>query len=265
MVDVFPAAQRPGRKILTANATYYVRTDGSDSNNGLANTSGGAFLTIQKAIDTAAGLDSSIYNVTIQIADGTYTGSITLKNMVGAGSITIQGNSSTPANVLISTSGSCFSGTGLITAYTIKDLKVTSSASTAIVITGGSAIVSVGNIDFGSVTYAHMKAVQGGRINVTSNYAITAGGTWHMLCDQGGWITANTKTVTLTGTPAFSVAFAQASSLSELYIIAITYSGSATGKRYDGSANSVIHTNGGGASYFPGNSAGSTATGAQYI
>ena len=68
----FPAAGG-ARELLTANRTYYVRTDGSDGNTGLANTSGGAFLTIQKAIDTAAALDLSVYNVTIQLADGTYT------------------------------------------------------------------------------------------------------------------------------------------------------------------------------------------------
>ena len=65
--------------------------------------------------------------------------------------------------------------------------------------------------------------------------------------------------------PAFSNMFAQASSLSEVYMISMTYSGSATGTRYGASANSVIHTNGAGGSYFPGNAAGSVSTGGQYI
>jgi hypothetical protein len=38
----------------------------------------------------------------------------------------------------------------------------------------------------------------------------------------------------------------------------------ATGTRYNGTLNSVINTFGGGANYFPGNSAGSVATGGVY-
>jgi hypothetical protein len=106
------ALARPGgREILTANRTYYVRTDGNDGNDGLSNASGGAFLTIQKAINVVAGLDLSIYNVTIQIADGTYTAGATVNApWIGAGDITLQGNVSTPANVVISTtSAHCIS------------------------------------------------------------------------------------------------------------------------------------------------------------
>src|SRR3954447_13757840 len=92
------------REQLSANRTYYVRTDGSDSNNGLANSSSGAFLTIQKAIDTVGALDLSIYNVTVQVADGTYTGTVTVTGpWVGSGTVFLQGNTTTPANVVITT------------------------------------------------------------------------------------------------------------------------------------------------------------------
>jgi hypothetical protein len=60
---------------VTGNITYYVRTDGSDSNTGLANTAGGAFLTIQKAVDVVQALNfgfNRTAQVTIQLAAGTY-------------------------------------------------------------------------------------------------------------------------------------------------------------------------------------------------
>ena len=71
------------REALTANRTYYVRTDGSNSNDGLTNSSGGAFLTIQKAIDTAATLDLNGHTITVQVGDGTYSESVALRNVVG--------------------------------------------------------------------------------------------------------------------------------------------------------------------------------------
>ena len=81
-----------GREKLTANRIYYVRTDGSDSNNGLTNDSAGAFLTIQKAIDTVAFLDINIFNVEI-ILTGSFTFSesiqkhIVLKDPFSSGGI----------------------------------------------------------------------------------------------------------------------------------------------------------------------------------
>lgn len=61
------------RDILTANRSYFVRTDGSDANTGLNNTAGAAFLTVQKALDVVGALDLSTFSATIWINDGTYT------------------------------------------------------------------------------------------------------------------------------------------------------------------------------------------------
>ena len=73
-----------------------------------------------------------------------------------------------------------------------------------------------------------------------------------------------TKTITLTGTPAFNQ-FAYASRVGVMQVWQSTFSGSATGSRYNVDTNSVIFTNVGVASFLPGNTAGTSSTGGQYV
>ena len=124
----------PRREVLTANRTYYVRSDGNDSNTGLANTSGGALLTIQKAIDTVAALDISTYSVTIQVGAGTYTVPASVSGpWVKSGSVTLVGDTTTPSNVVVSVSGTlaCISvsGCGRLNVGGFKLTKPTTTAS----------------------------------------------------------------------------------------------------------------------------------------
>ncbi|WNS42856.1 hypothetical protein [Paenibacillus sp. MMS20-IR301] len=65
----------------TADITYYVRTDGSDSNTGLANTAGGAFKTIQKAVNMLPA--RCIHQVIINVAAGTYAENVAINDFVG--------------------------------------------------------------------------------------------------------------------------------------------------------------------------------------
>jgi HK97 family phage major capsid protein len=64
---------------------------------------------------------------------------------------------------------------------------------------------------------------------------------------------------------AVSAFFAYSSNAALVHAFGHTFSGSATGTRYLANGNAVVFTNGGGASYLPGNAAGSTATGGQYL
>lgn len=82
-----PAGQLPSSAVqaTTADVTYYVRTDGSDGNNGLANTAAGAFKTIGKAISMVPTIVN--HTVTINVATGTYTESVRVVGFSGGGAI----------------------------------------------------------------------------------------------------------------------------------------------------------------------------------
>lgn len=138
------------RTALLADTTYYVRTDGNDSNTGLANTAGGAFLTAQRAITKVYGeIDLNGFNVTIQLADGTYNGAVVVDGPpVGKGTVTLQGNVTTPANVVLNnSSGSAItvqSGARL----NLSSFKVTASASGVLYQLGASGTGT--GLDFGT-------------------------------------------------------------------------------------------------------------------
>jgi hypothetical protein len=260
------------REQLAANRTYYVRTDGSDGNNGLANSSGGAFLTIQKAIDTVAALDLSIYNVTIQAADGTYTGAVTVTGpWVGSGTVTLQGNTTTPANVVITTS---VAGAAALSVQSggrlsVAGFKLVSSGAgaTAGLKSSGSAILVTGAMDFGAAN-RQMQAAGSGSITFGAGitYNISAGAVTHVFCSSGGSVAIEGCTVATTGTVAFSSAFVTSSFVGVVFIDSNTFAGaSATGSRYSITANGVVYTAGAAATYLPGNAAGTTGSGGQYV
>ena len=261
----FPASGGP-REVLSANRTYYVRTDGSDANTGLANTAGGAFLTIQKAIDVVFGtLDLYGFNVTIQVGDGTYTAGASIATpQVGKGTVTVQGNAASPGNVIVNTIGADAFYVARGAALTVNDmeLRVTGAGYYALDADQGG-FINFQNIRFGAANW-HMVARDGGHIVATGDYAITGGGAGHQNSQSGATIRDIGHTITITGTPNFSTAFASVQLGAALLAAANTYSGSATGSRYKLASNGVIYTNGASATYFPGDAAGTTATGGQY-
>ena len=83
------------RERLTANRTYYVRTDGSDSNTGLTNDAADAFLTVQRAVDQVCEIDNNGFDVNLNVQAGTFAGGIELGPIIGAGQVTIEGQGAT--------------------------------------------------------------------------------------------------------------------------------------------------------------------------
>lgn len=248
------------REILSTTRNYYVRTDGSDSNTGLVNDAAGAFLTIQKCVNVAAALDMSIYGTNCNVADGAYNAAVVLKSYVGNGPLNIVGNTGTPANVTITIASNFpFLGQSTLGSYQISGM--TLSASTAgydcILATGGTKI-SLSTVYFGACGQAAIHATYGAQVLVNSNYTISGGGTIHWYGDTGGMITVAGRTVTLSGSPVFSTAFAFAGNMSLLVVNGNTFSGAAgaTTPRYNVSNNATISTGGAGTSYLPGTSAG---------
>jgi len=256
---------------LTAARTYYVRTDGSDSNDGLSDTAGGAFLTIQKAIDVAAAIDNNGFDITIAVGNGTFTGANSLKSFVGSGKIIIQGNADLVSTIVSVTNNNCFiSIFGHSGIYKLNQLKLQTTTSGHCLRLSGPGVVHVGKVNFGAAAAggSHIAAFDGALICLVDNYTISGGAVHHLHASAGiiARREAATITVTLTGTPAFSTSFAGAFSNATILMASsgTIFSGSATGPRYRAEYNAVINTFGGGTSYLPGNSAGTTLAGGQY-
>lgn len=247
------------RDRLAANRTYYVRTDGSDSNTGLVNNAGGAFLTIQKAIDVVAGLDIDIYNVTINVADGTYTGAVVVTGpWVGTGSVTLTGNTTMPANCLLNVSGDCIAARNGAR-INVGGFKFVSTGS-GLTSKSTSNVVVNGLCDFGACSSYHRYADTGGSIRFSSSPNITGGAFASIGVSSGGVIDVAGRTEALSGTPAFGAAYASAQTMGLIIANSYAFTGSATGLRHSATYGGGIFSFGGAAaSYFPGNSTG-TAT-----
>lgn len=91
-----------------------------------------------------------------------------------------------------------------------------------------------------------------------NNYAISGGAQYHFFAiNKGNIVNVNSITATISGTPAFSQAFAASLQQSELGISLITWSGSATGVRYKVTNGSIIITATGSVAELPGDASGS--------
>jgi hypothetical protein len=268
----FQLASAFGRVALARNVDLYVNGGvGNDANDGTANISGKAVATLQKAMDIAFSYPPSQYAITIHIADGTYAPFATPS--YGGPNIIVDGNSSTPANVLISTSAAmhCVAVSGPNT-LTCKNLTVANSNAGGFCgfVASNGATLSTQNtrsniISSGSVFEAYGA---GANLNVNGNHFFNGGAPnwfWGML---GGLVSIATG-ITLNAASGIGTTVTANASMGGKISLGppnASFGGSAltVGSRYSVTSNGVINVNGGGANVFPGTTAGAASSGGQY-
>jgi hypothetical protein len=251
-----------GREVLTANRTYYVRTDGNDDNNGFTDTAGGAFLTGQKALDVVGSLDISIYNVTVQFGAGTHsiTSFLNVKSPVGSGVVILRGDPANPANVVISSTT-----TAIVCncRANIDGFRIVSGGVGNAIQVGMPGLVYIYNIQFGSNNRC-IYALSGGSAILLANTSVTANCSSFLEAKEASYIrVVNGLTVTFSGTPTITT-FASAYTMGLIVLdAALAFSGATSaGKKYDVSIGGLISSSG---TTFPGATLGTIATGGQYL
>ena len=255
----FPAGIVGVRPQLTGHRTYYVATTGSDGNNGL--TAGAPFATIQKAIDVAHNLDCASFDVTIEIANGTYAGVSIARPLIGGGTLVIKGNETTPASVVLSSGLSFRNGAQV----RVAGVRIAIATDLIHALSVGLGVhLRLGKVEFGAVgaNADHIFCDGPCHIVLEDNYTITGGARRHMNIGVGHLAGAN-RTFTLTGTPAFTQ-FIAASNCGTVALSNPTIAGTATGGRYIAETNGVINTFGKATTFLPGTLAGTNPTGGIY-
>ena len=246
------------REVLTAARSYYVRPDGNDENNGRTDSAAGAFLTLSGAYaKIAAAIDGAGYDVSLIVAPGSYANIVATTPPIGIRELKIVGRTGVAADVVIS-------GANYIDGHmTLSFAAVTLSAvqTSAISVKIGTVRLR-GNVVFDAANI-HIWLRDRAICYVDNDYTIAAGAAQHIRMDVQSFYYAANRTVTLTGTPAFTqFIYAQQAAVASFYLCA--FSGAATGVRYNISKNALVDTYGAGASFLPGSTAGTVATGGAY-
>lgn len=258
---------------LTADTTFFVRSDGNDGNSGLANTSAGAFQTLQGAYDAIRQrYFANGFSVTLQLGvAGSYVGIV---HSTWPGTVIVKGDPANRSTYILTTVPGVESVVAASNGLRLEvlDVSLTSTPSAScrgVWAQGGTVLLS--GIQFRGAAAGNVAAILGensGTVFIDGSIEI------YYLTDlffngigaSRLYMGANSPcTVTLQSAIVLTRPFVNVSELALVSRRSCTFTGSsATGQRYLGTLNAVINTSGGGANYFPGSVAGSVSSGAQY-
>ena len=272
---------------LTATKDLYVNgTIGNDTYDGTSATfvSGvkGPFATIQRAANEVPKFNLNGFTLTIHVADGTYVGA-DFGAINGAGQVNLTGNVATPANCGIpgsNRSALVFSG-GSTSPYQVQGFALSATGSRVgdpiSAVVSSNANVVVGTNTIGATVGGQLYASNGGTLSNIAGCTWTINGSAPGAAGALLWVTGSGSQflVNAGGGPGlvfvnnpttYGVATVVSTSLSLSFLIysGITNAAFVAGSRYNVSLNAVIQTNGGGATYYPGNAVGVVGSGGTY-
>ncbi len=249
------------RTSIASGTIFYVASVGADTNNGL--TSAAAFKTIQAAISRVARyVDTGNGPVTIQVIDGLYSESLSLKSLLGDGNITLQGNTTNPLSCVVvsSRTGAIIDATRCHGTWAVQGFTVTNCGGIGISANGCN--LNLGVMNFGvAQNAAHITADRNATILMQSNYTITGSAASHAFVQAGGRISMAGLTVTMSGNPGFSSAYIVAINLAVAQAVGLTTVNSGNGRRFFVAGNSVIDCGNAGINVLPGTVAGTQQSG----
>ncbi|GGC90236.1 hypothetical protein [Chelatococcus reniformis] len=255
---------------LPLGATVYVRPDGSNDNDGQANTPDHAFANMD-GVTSFARRFVGANRLAVFVAAGTYPGWVADSLQIGL-DIVGTGNPTFAISSLPAGRRGCVEvlrGTDV----NMLGVAITSTAASSYgLVASRNALARVKGVDFGAAPLANILAQQSstvtlaGSIQFTStasrNAAISADSVSSVVWDEADPPTINITAATLPVSVAFVSSFL--AGIVRLNGATFVNGGVVVGKRYLAAEGGIVSSSGGGASFYPGSLAGDATTGFYY-
>jgi hypothetical protein len=225
--------------------------------------------TLQGAVRKVALFAGANTTPTVNLAHGAYASGVSVAAPI---SLILRGDTGSPESVVIADASA--SPAAIIAEnganIQLSGMTISSVNGSDIFPSFGAKIVVGAHMIFGASHFGQMHAETGGAVEIPFGYTITGGAPAHWEAVLGGRIIVDESNpvIALSGTPAFTTAFAacqDAGSLIYAPSAFLSFSGSATGRRYSAQSNCTIETNQGGANLLPGDIGGVMFTGGRYL
>lgn len=253
-----------GVRFLTAPTTLYVRTNGSDNNDGTADTPQKAFRTIQRAINIAQSrYISTAQKITISVAYGQYDGF----ELVGGASTIIEiiGNNDSrgKAEIKQTDPNKICVHVSRNSTVTLRNFSI--SGGDMAICASDRSLINIDTCSVGTCKSYQICAITNSNINITDKIDISGKCMSAFVATAGGTITA-TSMVTFTSHSNYSTATIWANNGTILASTAKfnTNGYNITGIRYIADLNGLIWTAGSGQYFIPGTINGRTEAGGLY-